>query len=212
MNLKLSPYSLCLVLFPLVFPALFFSLVAAESLIVFALASLLAGVALDLQGRKLNLGKIKMSKIRLSKSGLMLCSVLCMWLFSGGVAFGTMQTNALVGGSGTIKTVNVNVYQDSLCTKVLNSIPWGMVEAPSSNQFVGFVKATGTAPITLSMTTSAWNPSNCPSYISLTWNMSGVNLSPGQVKPMAFNLAVYSNTTSSGITNFQFQITVTGTG
>ncbi len=207
---KPGPYSLCLALFLLAFPAFLFSSLAGESLIVFALASLLAGFALDLQG--LDLGKIKLSKIRLSKFGLMLCSVLCMWLVSGGVAFGTMQTNTAVGGTGTIKAFNVNVYQDAGCTKVLNSILWGMVEAPSSNQFVGFVKATGSAPITLSMTTSAWNPSNCPSYISLTWNMSGVNMSPGQVKPMAFNLVIYPNATSSGITNFQFQITVTGTG
>ena len=205
---KPSPFSLSLALFLLAFPAFLFSPIAGESLIVFALASLLAGVALDLQGlKKWNLGRIKWSK-----SGLVLCSVLCMWLFSGGVAFGTMQTNVTVGGAGTVKAVNVEVYQDAACTRVLSNIPWGMVEAPSSNQFVGFVKATGSAPITLSMATSGWTPSNCLSYMSLAWNMSRVNMSPGQVKPMAFNLAIYSNATSSGITNFQFQITVTGTG
>ena len=203
--MKMSPYWLSLILFLCGVAALFSNVGLAEIMFVSALASMAAGVALSMKDRWDH-------GVRLTRVGVFLISLLCVWLIGGVYVSGTMQMADTIGGNGMLKTIGVNLFQDAACSKPLASIPWGTVESPSTNQLIAYIQTNGDSPENLSMTTGSWVPSNCPTYIKMNWNMTGIVMQPGQVKPVMFTLQVSSNATSSGITNFSFLVTVTGTG
>ncbi|MBS7640082.1 hypothetical protein KEJ12_00310 [Candidatus Bathyarchaeota archaeon] len=73
-----------------------------------------------------------------------------------------------------------------------------------------FIKNTGNVPITLSLSTEGWDPSNAGSYITLTWDyISGTKVQPGSVLKVTLKLTVSSSV--QGITSFSFNIVITGT-
>ena len=115
-----------------------------------------------------------------------------------------------ISATVTIKTVGVGVYADAQCTLPVTSINWGIVEPGSTNPKPVYIRNEANVNAVLSMNTSAWNPPEAMSYITLTWNYTGVELSPNEVVPISFILNVAS--TISGITTFSFDITVTITG
>jgi len=64
--------------------------------------------------------------------------------------------------------------------------------------------------LTLNMTSNTWTPSNCPTYMSLTWNEEGAAVSVGNYVQADFNLTVSPSIT--GIATFSFNIVITGLG
>ena len=137
--MKMSPYWLSLILFLCGVAALFSNVGLAEMVFVSALASAAAGVALNVKG-KWDQG------IRLTRVGIFLISLLCVWLIGGVYVSGTMQVTNTIGGNGMLKTIGVNLFQDAACSKPLASIPWGTVEAPSTTQFLAYIQTTGDSP------------------------------------------------------------------
>lgn len=123
--------------------------------------------------------------------------------------FALLQSNRTVSNTGTITTVNVGVYQDSGCTQVLSTIDWGNIVPGSSSNKTIYVKNTGGIPISLNITVNTWNPSNAASYMSLTWNQESTVLNVGNNVATLLVLSVSSSVT--GITNFSFNATITGT-
>jgi hypothetical protein len=73
-----------------------------------------------------------------------------------------------------------------------------------------YVKNVGNDPVTLSMNTSAWVPSNASSSISLVWNCTGYVL-PLHNAFVACNLTLSVSSSTTGITDFSFNITIAGT-
>lgn len=116
-------------------------------------------------------------------------------------------TNRTVTNSGSIKALGVEVYSDQSCTNAVSSIDWGMLDPGADKTITLYIKNTGNSPVTLTMITSNWNPSNAPTYITFAWNYAGQTLSPNAVVPVGFTLHVSSSIT--GITNFSFDITIT---
>jgi hypothetical protein len=80
----------------------------------------------------------------------------------------------------------------------------------STATYTIYVKNTGNTAVTLSIATSGWSPSNASNYITLTWNQTGKTLQESQSVAALLTLSV-SSTISSSITNFSFNITITGT-
>jgi hypothetical protein len=129
----------------------------------------------------------------------------------------TLATSALLSANqnvpiqGTVSAVNVGVYTDSACTSNCTSLSAGTLAPGASKTFTVYVKNTGTVPMTLSMTTSGWNPSAADGPITLTWNREAYSLAAGASVSATLTLAV-SSSISSSITSFSFNVAITGTG
>jgi len=112
--------------------------------------------------------------------------------------------------TGSIKAINVSVYENPACTVPLTTLTWGALEAGSSTIKTMYVKNEGTSPMTLGMTTTAWNPSNALSYITVIWNQNGTIVTAGNNVQANVTLTVSPSIT--GITGFAFNMVITGTG
>jgi hypothetical protein len=121
-----------------------------------------------------------------------------------------LQASRTLTNTGSITTVNVGAFSDSGCTQVLSTVDWGaMIPGSSANKTI-YIKNTGTAAVSLNMTVNAWSPANASSYMSLTWNQEGTVLNVGS-GGVATLLVLYVSPSVSGITNFGFNATITGT-
>jgi hypothetical protein len=123
---------------------------------------------------------------------------------------GLLSVNQAIPSSGTVTAVNVGVYSNSACTQNLTSINWGTISPNSSSTKTIYVKNTGNTQLTLSMTKINWNPANANGPITLTWNKEGTTLNAGQVTTATLTLSVSESI--SGITDFNVDIVITGTG
>ena len=125
---------------------------------------------------------------------------------------GLLLSSQTVPSNGTVlSTVNVGVYNDQVCAQNCTSINWSTIAPGSSTTKTFYVKNTGTLPMTLNMATSGWNPSNANGPITLGWNREGAVLNASQSINATLTLTV-SPTIDSSITDFSFNITITGTG
>ena len=125
---------------------------------------------------------------------------------------GLLLTSQTVPSNGTVlSTVNVGVYNDQVCAQNCTSINWSTIAPGSSTTKTFYVKNTGTLPMTLNMATTGWNPSNANGPITLGWNREGAVLNASQSINATLTLTV-SPTIDSSITDFSFNITITGTG
>ncbi len=125
------------------------------------------------------------------------------------VAFAALTSTRTLQNTGSIKAVGVYVYSDSACTQNISSIDWSTLTPGTSKNVTVYVRNEGTTPVTLTMTTSHWSPSNAPTYLSLAWNRQNYKLLADASVRAIFTLTVLSSTT--GITSFSFDITITGT-
>jgi hypothetical protein len=125
-----------------------------------------------------------------------------------GPVVSSLQTNKTIGSYGSVKAVGVGVYSDSDCTTPVTSLNWGMMSPNSTQSIKCYVKNTGNQNLTLSMSTSSWNPANCTQYMTFSWNLAGATLGAGQNKTAVFTLAVSAFV--QGITSFSFDVTIVG--
>jgi hypothetical protein len=128
-------------------------------------------------------------------------------LLTSGALLSTQQ----VPSSGTISAVNVGVYTDSACTNNCTTVTWGTTAPGNSATYTVYIKNTGNVPMSLTMTTSNWNPTTANGPISLTWNRQNYNITAGASVSATLTLTV-SSSISSSITDFSFNIIITGTG
>jgi hypothetical protein len=127
------------------------------------------------------------------------------------VSSGALLSTQQVPSSGTVSAVNVGVYTDSGCTNNCTSINWGTIAPGNLATYTVYIKNIGTVPMTLSMTTSGWNPSAANGPITLTWDKANYNLTAGASVSATLTLTV-SSSISSSITSFSFNTVITGTG
>jgi hypothetical protein len=111
---------------------------------------------------------------------------------------------------GTIKTVGVEAFWDINCTSRVTEIDWGLVEPGYHVNATIFLRNKGNAPITLSLHTENWNPSNASNHITISWDYADQTVDPGAVVKVNLTLAVSSDVI--GITNFTFDIIIFGIG
>lgn len=124
-------------------------------------------------------------------------------------ALGGIIATRTISNNGNVTAVGVGVYTDSACTTTLSNIVWGALNPGNTKTYTMYVRNEGTVPMTLSMRTSNWNPASASSYVALSWNQENYVLSASQVVQSVLTLSVSSSV--SGVTNFSFDITITGT-
>ena len=112
----------------------------------------------------------------------------------------------------TIKAVGVAFFRDSAATQPATNITWGLVSPGMTYNTTLYCENIKTANVTMTLTVGNWNPANASAYLSPGWNYTGTLLTVRQIIPIKFTLQVFSNVTSSGITNFAFTYNVTAAG
>jgi hypothetical protein len=131
-------------------------------------------------------------------------------LIVGIAVSGLLTTSRTLRSTGTVKAINVEVYWDAACTQTIDSIDWGFAEPGDNIVKTVYVKNTGTAPMTLSMSYSDWDPVATGNYLSLSWNRESTSLGLGEVIDSTITLTVSPDI--SGITAYSFNIVIEGTG
>src|SRR3990172_6250360 len=91
-------------------------------------------------------------------------------LFLTMLSAGILTTSQTLPSGGTVTAVNIGIYSDSNYTQNCTSIDWGALLPGNSTIKTIYLKNTGTLPVTLSMTTLNWAPSNATQYLNLAWN------------------------------------------
>ncbi len=128
-----------------------------------------------------------------------------------GRGISAVTVNQSIASIGTVTTTpGISVYSDSACTIAETSINWGSIAAGSSATQTVYVKNTGTGSITLSLSTSGWNPAAASSYITVSWNQDGTQLTAGQSGEATLTLSVSASV--QGFTSFSNTLTISGTG
>jgi hypothetical protein len=122
---------------------------------------------------------------------------------------GLLMSSQTVQSGGTVNSVNVGVYSDSGCTQNCTTLDWGAITPGNSVTRTVYVKNTGTLPLTLSMTTGNWVPSNANTYLTLIWNQGGAVLAAGNSVTAILTLTASSS--AGNLTSFSFNIIITGT-
>ena len=146
-----------------------------------------------------------MSSIDIAK-GFMAAMV----LMGGMVTALALTSSSTLRSTGRIKALGVSIYSDSACTQALSSIDWGTADPGVTVNKAIYVKNEGNVPMTLSLQTANWSPSNVQNYLTLKWNYSGQTLDASQVVAITLSLSVSSSI--QGITSYSFDIVISGTG
>jgi len=125
-----------------------------------------------------------------------------------GPVVSSLQTSKTLGNQGSVKAVGVGVYWNSNGTNPVSSFNWGMLDPNSTKSITCYVKNEGNQILTLSMSASNWNPANATQFMTLSWNLGGSTLNPGQTRTATFTLVISASI--QGITTFSFDITIVG--
>ena len=126
------------------------------------------------------------------------------------VTFAFLTSQKSIPSTGMVLAVNVGVFSDAACTLNLTSIDWGSVYPGGAVPQTIYVKNTGNSPMTLSMTTTSWNPAIAAGQINVAWDKENVVLNAGQSTSATLTLSVSQNV--SGVTSFSMNIIVAGSG
>ena len=122
---------------------------------------------------------------------------------------GLLTTSQTVPSAGTVTAVNVGVYTDAAGTQNCTSIDWGILPPGNSTSRTVYIKNYGNVPVTLSMTTANWVPSNAATYLTFSWNRAGYVLNANTTVSATLTLVASAN--AGNITSFSFNIIIVGT-
>ncbi len=156
----------------------------------------------------LQVGKLLKAKQVYFILTILIISFITLFGFSVAQVTSLLQTNKTVYSSGQIKTIGIGIYWDENATNRVSSFDWGIVEPDSKKNIIVYIHNEGNSPITLSMNISNWNPSKAMSYMTLNWNYTGQQIDYS--KSIRVELSLLVNKSIKEITNFSFDLTLTG--
>jgi hypothetical protein len=125
-------------------------------------------------------------------------------------SIGLTQRRIPSRGTVYVKVLGVEVYWDLECMSMVTEIDWGVLEPSDVATKTLYIKNTGNAFITLSLTTENWTPVEAGTYITVTWDVEGSTLDVDAI--MAFSITLSVSTEISGISDFSVDIAITGGG
>jgi hypothetical protein len=119
------------------------------------------------------------------------------------------QTSSTFSSVGTFKAIGIGVYWDADLTRSVTALEWGLLAPSAQKSFTVYISNEGTLPLTLSMSTSNWNPPTAFNYLALTWSYNGQTIDAGKIVQVTLTLTVSESLT--GMDSFNFDITTIGT-
>lgn len=118
------------------------------------------------------------------------------------------QTSSTISSVGTFKAIGIGVYWDEASTRSVDALDWGFLAADTQKSFTVYINNEGALPMTLSMSTSNWNPPIASNYLTLTWDYNGQTVNAGTTIPVTITLTVGGNV--DGVDIFNFDIIAEG--
>jgi hypothetical protein len=147
--------------------------------------------------------------MKLKKSYVTLAALVVAGILLTVATSGLLNSSKTVPLTGTITTVNVDVYSDSQCAEGCTSLNVGTLDpGDTANQTI-FIKNTGSVPETLTMTVGNWTPVNANASVALSWNRQNYVLNPGEATQAILTLTVCGNATD--LTTFSCDVIIIGT-
>lgn len=105
--------------------------------------------------------------------------------------FGLLSAQHVTNSSGIVASVDLAVYQDTECSRALETLNWGTIRPGQNITNVVFVMNSGNVNMTLHLDTANWNPSEASRYILVNYDLPPNNrLSPGLITPIQISLSV----------------------
>jgi hypothetical protein len=132
-----------------------------------------------------------------------------------GIVVSVLATTVLtayqrIPNAGNVKAVRVGVYEDIDCSINITSIDWLFLEPEETVNKTVYIKNLGNMPLMINMATENWDPTLASEHITLNWNREGYVLTTTMpVVQAVLTLSVSPNI--DGVTNFSFDIIITGT-
>lgn len=119
-------------------------------------------------------------------------------------------SDQVMPSEGTIiTTINIGVYLDSNCTQNATLTDWGVLRPGENTTKIFYIKNSGTVPVTLTMITESWQPTNASSLITLTWNLENAALNAKKSNKALLTLSVSPD--ACDLDDFSFNTIITGT-
>jgi hypothetical protein len=106
-------------------------------------------------------------------------------------------------------SAQLGLYSDSSCTAALSSVTWGTLNPGDTATVTIYLRNEGNVALALSISAGNWTPSGAQNYFTFSWNRDGYVMQPSDVISAVLTLQVSSSI--SGITSFNFDITITAT-
>ena len=147
-----------------------------------------------------------MSPTREQLTALAVAGLLVTAIVVGAIVYFALR----VRGSGRIKLVGIKAFSDPAATLEISAIDWGEISPGGYAYTTIYLKSTSTVPSNLTMHTEAWDPLEAETFIHLTWDYDGRDLSPGEIIGVTLTLSVDDAIT--GIIEFAFDIVITAAG
>lgn len=142
--------------------------------------------------------------------GLTLSSVALVMLAVTFVDAG-IEISGLIHTDGTINTIGVNIWWNENNTDPCMSIDWGDSIDPNTTMTrTVYVENPGNTPITVSLLTTNWSPSQLADYSSFTWDRESVTIEPRLTLETTFTFTIHSNVSETMIEAFSFDIIIAG--
>ena len=124
--------------------------------------------------------------------------------------FPASQTTVTLTSSGSIQTTEgIGAYSNLACTTPQTSISWGALEKGDSTTVTIYIRNEGDSPLTLSLSTSDWNPPSIDDYLTLSWNYNNQPINPNAV--VQINLTLSVDPDAPAVSNFGVNLLIVGT-
>ncbi len=123
---------------------------------------------------------------------------------------GVLVSTKTISSTGVVTSASLGVFSDSACTQALASVDWGTVFPGGYITKAVYVRNAGNTQVTLGLSKLNWSPINANGPITITWDKEGAVLAVNQVATATLTLSVSS--TVNGISNFNVDVVIIGTG
>jgi hypothetical protein len=114
-----------------------------------------------------------------------------------------------IDNTGNVLNGGVEVYWDLAFTQPVSLIDWGNVTPNTHTVKSFYLYNPGSASVYVTWITQNWNPTQAPTYILVTLPTNGT-LAGNQTQTVQIDLFVDPAVNGTTITNFSFNIVVTG--
>ncbi|PVX24534.1 MAG: hypothetical protein CW691_07400 [Candidatus Bathyarchaeum sp.] len=146
--------------------------------------------------------------MRKLNASLVLTIVFAVGLLVGTTSYAVIEQISQIRNVGTIRTIDVDIYQDQELTTILEVISWGTLNPGEAKSVDAWIKNTGNDAQKLVMWTENWNPTAAQNGLALSWNYADSWIAVNASIPVVFTLFVDANIT--GVVSFSFDIWVKG--
>ena len=130
-----------------------------------------------------------------------------------GIAFSAppIVKHYTVPSEGHVHTIGINAYNDPNYTAPCTLIDWGWLNPGEETTRTIYLYNDGNVPLTLSAITLNWQPVEAPSYLTFTWNSENVLVDADHGVPAVLTLSVALGIQNTTISDFSFDIQISGT-